>query len=148
MTVEQLKNAVSIKAQGTSDVVTVTADWDSATQAAAVANAFATEIVVLRRKTAQDDIQRAINALTARVPADPKTPAATALSDALQAKILDLQALKESATGNVDSSRAPRRRKHRSSPSLRATRSLPRVVASHPSLFLVVLLARFDDRIT
>ncbi len=54
MTVEQLKDAVSVKAQGDSDVVTVTADWDSPTQAAAVANAFANEIVSApARETAQ-----------------------------------------------------------------------------------------------
>jgi Mrp family chromosome partitioning ATPase len=148
VTVEQLKNAVSIKAQGTSDVVTVTAEWDSATQAAALANAFASEIVVLRRKTAQDDIQRAINALTARVPTDPKTPAEAALSDTLQAKILDLQALKESATGNVHLVEGATPPDHRSSPKPARNAVIAAVVAFILSLFLVVLLARFDDRIS
>ena len=75
VTVQQLKDAVAVEAQGASDVVTVSAQWDSPAKAAALANAFADEIVAMRRETAQADIQRAIDAATARVPAAPKTPA-------------------------------------------------------------------------
>ena len=101
VTAQQLKDAVTVEAQGASDVVTVSAEWDSPAQAAALANAFADEIVAVRRETAQADIQRAIDAATARVPAAPKTPAETALADSLQAKIADLETLKASTTGNV-----------------------------------------------
>src|SRR5215218_8422686 len=73
-TVQEIRNSVSIHAQGESDVVTVTAEWSTPEQAAAVANAFATEIVALRRETAQADIQRGIDALKARIPAAPATP--------------------------------------------------------------------------
>jgi len=72
---ETLKSAVGVSAQGASDVVTVTAGWGSPSKAAALANAFATEIVGLRRRSAQADIQRAIDALTARLPARPRTAA-------------------------------------------------------------------------
>ena len=76
VTAQQLKDAVAVEAQGASDVVTVSAQWDSPAKAAALANAFADEIVAMRRETAQADIQRAIDAATARVPAAPTTPAA------------------------------------------------------------------------
>jgi Mrp family chromosome partitioning ATPase len=148
VTVEQLKNAVKVEPQGTSDVVTVTAHWDSPKQAAAIANAFATEIVTLRRKTAQDDIQTAINALTARVPAAPKTPAETALADSLRAKILDLQALKESATGDVHLVEGATPPDQRSSPKPLRNTLIAAAVAFVLALFLVVLLARLEDRIS
>ena len=93
-TAQELKDAVAVEAQGDSDVVTVTARMGLAAQAAALANAFADEIVALRRETAQADIQRAIDAATARVPAAPETPAADRAGGRLQAKIADLEALK------------------------------------------------------
>jgi Mrp family chromosome partitioning ATPase len=148
VTVQQLKDAVSVEAQGTSDVVTVTAHWDSPRQAAGIANAFANEIVALRRRTAQSDIQTAIDAVTARVPSNPTTPAATALADTLQGKILDLQALKASATGGVHLVEEATPPDHRSSPKPLRNTVIAAVVALVLALFAVALLARFDDRIS
>src|SRR4029453_1182589 len=75
-TVEDLRDAVSIHAQGSSDVVTVTAGGGSPQQAPAIANAFATEIVAFRRQSAQADIQRGIDALQAQIAAQPATAGA------------------------------------------------------------------------
>jgi Mrp family chromosome partitioning ATPase len=147
VTVQQLKDAVTVAAQGSSDVVTVTADWNSPTQAAAVANAFATEIVGLRRATERADIQRAIDALTARVPPAPKTPAETALADTLTAKIADLEALKQAADGNVNIVERATAPDHRSSPKPLRNAVIAAVVALILAIFVVLLLARFDDRI-
>jgi Mrp family chromosome partitioning ATPase len=147
VTAQQLKDAVDIKAQGTSDVVTVTAEWDSPTQAAAVANAFASEIVRLRRQTAQNDIQRAINAVAARIPAAPKTPAETALADELQAKVADLTALMEQTTGDVHLVERATPPDSRSSPKPLRNAIIAGVVALILALFVVVLLARFEDRV-
>jgi Mrp family chromosome partitioning ATPase len=146
-TVQELKDAVSVKAQGDSDVATVTAEWDSPTQAAAVANAFASEIVALRRSAAQADIQRAINAVAARIPPTPKTPAETALADSLQAKIADLTALKEATSGNVSVVERATPPASRSSPKPLRNAVIAGFVALILALFIVVLLARFDDRI-
>jgi Mrp family chromosome partitioning ATPase len=146
-TVQELKDAVSVKAQGDSDVATVTAQWDSPTQAAAVANAFASEIVALRRSAAQADIQRAINAVAARIPPTPKTPAETALADSLQAKIADLTALKEATSGNVSVVERATPPASRSSPKPLRNAVIAGFVALILALFIVVLLARFDDRI-
>ena len=147
VTVQQLKDAVAVEAQGASDVVTVSAQWDSPTKAAALANAFADEIVAMRRETAQADIQRAIDAATARVPAAPKTPAETALADSLQAKIADLETLKAATTGNVHIVERATPPDHRSSPKPLRNAVIAAVVAAILALFIVVLLARFDDRI-
>jgi Mrp family chromosome partitioning ATPase len=146
-TVQEIRDAVSIKAQGTSDVVTVTAEWSSPTQAAAVANAFASEIVGLRRQTAQDDIQRGIDALTAGLPADPKTAAERTRVAGVEDKISTLEGLKALANGNVHLVERATPPDHRSSPKPMRNAVIAGFVAAILSLFLVVLLARFDDRI-
>jgi polysaccharide biosynthesis transport protein len=145
VTVEQLRDAVSIKAEGASDVVTVTAEWGSPTQAAAVANAFAAEIVARRRETARADIQRAIDALRATVAS--AAPGDTATTAGLQTRIAELEALKASQTGNVhlvDRATPP---KHRSSPKPLRNAVIGGFLAAILALFVVVLLARFEDRI-
>ena len=62
-TVDELKGAVDVTSKGNSDLVTVTAEWGTPTGAARIANAFADQIVALRRETAQAEVERAIEAL-------------------------------------------------------------------------------------
>jgi Mrp family chromosome partitioning ATPase len=146
-TVDEIRNAVSIHPEGESDVVKVTAEWSTPDQAAAVANAFATEIVAMRRETAQADIQRGIDALQARVPANPTTPDERTTAATIQGKITDLESLKALTTGNVhivDRATPP---DGPSSPKPVRNAIIAGFVAAVLSLFLVVLLARFDDRI-
>jgi Mrp family chromosome partitioning ATPase len=146
-TVDEIRNAVSIDPEGESDVVKVTAEWSSPEQAAAVANAFATEIVAMRRQTAQADIQRGIDALQARIPQNPTTPDERTVQAEIQGKITDLESLKALTTGNVhivDRASPP---DGPSSPKPVRNAIIAGFVAAVLSLFLVVLLARFDDRI-
>jgi Mrp family chromosome partitioning ATPase len=146
-TVQEIRDAVSINAQGESDVVSVTAEWSSPAQAAAIANAFATEIVALRRETAQADIQRGIDALKARIPAAPATAADRTSAATLQGKVTELETLKALTTGNVHIAESATPPDHRSSPKPVRNAIIAAFVAAILSLFLVVLLARFDDRI-
>jgi polysaccharide biosynthesis transport protein len=146
-TVQEIRDAVSIHAQGESDVVSVTAEWSSPAQAAAIANAFATEIVALRRETAQADIQRGIDALKARIPAAPTTAADRTSAATLQGKVTELETLKALTTGNVHIAESATPPEHRSSPKPVRNAVIAGFVAAILSLFLVVLLARFDDRI-
>jgi Mrp family chromosome partitioning ATPase len=146
-TAQELKDAVTVAAQGDSDVVTVTAEWDSPTGAAAIANAFADEIVNLRRNTEQASIQRSIDAVTARIPTAPKTPAETTLADELSSKLADLEALKQSADGNVNVVERATPPDHRSSPKPLRNAIIAGFVALILAIFVAVLLARFDDRI-
>src|SRR5262249_9555980 len=145
-TADDLRKAVSIHAQGSSDVVTVTAEWDSPEQAAAIANAFATEIVAFRRKAAQDDIQRGIDALQAQIAAQPATAAATTTE--LQARVSTLQALKAAQTGNVRVVERAQPPDGRSSPRPLRNAVIAAVLAAIVALFVVVLLARFEDRVS
>jgi Mrp family chromosome partitioning ATPase len=146
-TVQEIRNAVSIHAQGESDVVTVTAEWSTPEQASAVANAFATEIVAMRRETAQADIQRGIDALQARIPPNPTTAADRTTAATIQGKITDLESLKALTTGNVHIADRATPPDSPSSPKPVRNAIIAGFVALVLSLFLVVLLARFDDRI-
>jgi Mrp family chromosome partitioning ATPase len=146
-TLDEIRGAVSIEAQGTSDVVKVTAEWSTPQQAAALANAFASEIVALRRNTEQDDIQRTIDALNARIPTNPTTAAERTSAATLEGKVTDLEGLKAASTGNVHLVESATPPDHRSSPTPARNAIIAGVVAGILSLFLVVLLARFDDRI-
>jgi hypothetical protein len=115
-TVDEIRDAVTIKAQGTSDVATITSEWTSPDQAAAVANAFATEIVALRREAERNDIQQAIDALQATVPQDPETAGERLRPTSLQEKVADLECLKARADGHVYLVEPTTPPDHRSSP--------------------------------
>jgi Mrp family chromosome partitioning ATPase len=147
-TVEELQDAVSINAEGESDLVTVTARSDSPTRAAAVANAFADEIAAFRRETARADIQRAIDALRATLPTEPPAPGAT--DDATRAvrdRLAQLEALKALQTGNVQVVEAATPPQHRSSPTPFRNAVIAALAALLLGVFLVVFRARFEDRV-
>jgi Mrp family chromosome partitioning ATPase len=150
VTVSELKDAVSIEAAGQSDVVTVTAEWGSATGAAAVANAFAVEIADFRREAARAEIQRAIDALKATMP-EPAGTAEGAPSEAvrtIQARLSELGALKALQSGNVQVIEQATPPDHRSSPAPVRTGLIAALVAVLLAGFVVLLLTRFDDRIS
>jgi Mrp family chromosome partitioning ATPase len=147
--VSDLKEAVSIEAAGTSDLVTVTAEWGSPTEAAAIANAFAAEIADFRRQTARADIQRAIDALEATMPEDSgvggePSPAVRTT----QARLSDLETLKALQTGNVQVVEQATPPESRTSPTPLRTSLIAGLVALVLAVLTVLLLARFDDRIS
>lgn len=65
MSRDELRDAVSAKAEGASNVVTVSARWPDARRAAQIANAFAAEFVARRSSRFQADLTRAISRLRA-----------------------------------------------------------------------------------
>jgi Mrp family chromosome partitioning ATPase len=151
VTVDELKRAVSIEAAGESDVFTVTAEWGSAAQAAAVANAFATEIAAFRRETAQADIQRAIDALKATLPASDtgsaEPGATTEATRVIRERLSRLEALKAAQTGNVQLVEAATPPLHRSSPTPLRNAVIAGIAALLLAVFLVVFTSRFSDRV-
>jgi capsular exopolysaccharide synthesis family protein len=101
-TVEELRAAVSVQPEGASDVAKVTARAGSAREAAALANAFADEIVALRRNTARVDLQQAIDALQATLRARAATGRRQdAGTRALERRLLELGVIKGLQTGDV-----------------------------------------------
>jgi capsular exopolysaccharide synthesis family protein len=100
-TLDQIKSAVDVHQDGQSDVVTVSATWSTPRGAAAVANAFADEIVAYRRETSQSEIQRAINALNGTIARLDRRRGGAAQIRSLQASVSQLQVLKSLQTGNA-----------------------------------------------
>jgi capsular polysaccharide biosynthesis protein/Mrp family chromosome partitioning ATPase len=147
-TIQELRDAVSVEAQGESDLVTVTARSDSPTQAARVANAFAGEIVAERRETAQADVQRAIDAVDASLAAraDPaRRPDARTL--ALQSRRSDLEVIKALETGSVQLVERATPPRHASSPRPGRNAALAASVAVVVGLLLIIALTRAGDGI-
>jgi len=152
-TVQQIKNAVSVEQDGQSDLVTVTAEWSTPADAAAIANAFASEIVALRRSTAQAEIQRAINALNARIARLQRatqagsTGGSAAQVDTLQGRVSELEVLRALQTGNVQVVERAIAPTQRSSPTPVRSAVIAGVLGLLVGLFGVVLLGRFDQRV-
>jgi capsular exopolysaccharide synthesis family protein len=63
LTVRQLQDRISIKPKGQADIVTITATAPTRDEAVRIANTFAEEVEAFRRQAAQDQVQRAIDAL-------------------------------------------------------------------------------------
>jgi Mrp family chromosome partitioning ATPase/capsular polysaccharide biosynthesis protein len=147
---EELKDAIKVETRGDSDLGTVTAEWDSPEGAAAVANAFATQIVAVRREGARADIQRAIGALNrllaAQPPAAPGAPADPSTT-ALRDRIAQLEALKAIETGGVSIVERATPPREASAPRPLRNALIAGLVALVLAVFAVVLLARFEDRI-
>jgi Mrp family chromosome partitioning ATPase len=147
---EELRDAVEVETRGDSDLGTVTAEWDSPERAADIANAFATQIVAVRRQAAQADIERAIDALNRllaaqRPPAEgaPADPSTTALRD----RIAQLQTLKALETGGVSVVERATPPQERSAPRPLRNALIAGCLALILALFAVVLLARLEERI-
>lgn len=151
--VDELKSAVSVAAQGDSDLATVTARWGTPDGAADVANGFAAQIVAVRREAGRAEIQEAIDALNATLAAQPppaEGAAATpesAATRALRDRITQLQTLKALETGGVRVVEQATPPRARSSPKPLRNAVIAAFVALALALFLVLLLARFDERI-
>jgi Mrp family chromosome partitioning ATPase len=147
---EKLRNAVEVETSGDSDLGTVTAEWDSPEGAAAIANAFAGQIVAIRREAAQADIQRAVAALNRLLAAQPP-PAAGAAPDpsttALRDRIAALQALRALETGGVSVVERATPPRERSAPKPLRNALIAGFLALVLALFAVVLLDRLSDRV-
>ena len=97
-TLDELEDSVDIEAQGLSDLVDLTAEWDTADGAARVATTFAEEVVALRREMARTEIQGAIDALNQTILAQPENTEEVAV---LRERVAQLAALKAAQTSDV-----------------------------------------------
>lgn len=95
LTVRQLQDRISIKPKGQADIVTITATAGTREEAVRIANTFAEEVVAFRRRAAQDEVQRAIDALSRSQASDSSTTARGA------ERLAQLRAIKEVEAGDV-----------------------------------------------
>jgi Mrp family chromosome partitioning ATPase len=158
LSIDELKGSVDITLQGDSDIANVTAEASTPAQAAALADAFAEEIVALRREAARADIQRAIDALEqtlAEQPAPTPAPGAAAgtptpeteAARTLRERISELQVLRALETGGVYVVEPATPPTSPSSPRPLRNAMIAGFLALGLALAVVVLLARFDERI-
>jgi succinoglycan biosynthesis transport protein ExoP len=143
-TLEELRGAVDIQAQGLSNLVDLTAEWGTASGAARVATTFAEEVVALRREMDRVEIQRAIDALNETIAG---LPADTDEVVALKRRVSQLVALKAAQTTDVRLAERATPPRHPSSPRPVFNAIVAGLVALILGLGAVVLLAGFDQRI-
>jgi uncharacterized protein involved in exopolysaccharide biosynthesis len=149
VSVAELRHAVGVKQELQSDLVTVTTDWSTPTAAADVANAFADEIVALRRDLARTEVQRTIDAVNRRLAAQGKAGAgrlSPGRATSLRNKASRLEVLKGRQTGDAQVV-------ERATPPGRPTSPRPvrdAILSGGAGLILGLLiagmLARFDQR--
>jgi Mrp family chromosome partitioning ATPase len=142
-TLDELKDAVDIEAQGRSDLVDLTAEWGTANGAARVATTFAEEVVALRREMARTEIQRAIDALNQTVLAQPDTEEVAVLRE----RVAQLAALKAAQTSDVRVAERATPPRGASSPRPLLNALVAGLIALLLGFATVVLLARFGGRI-
>jgi Mrp family chromosome partitioning ATPase len=143
-TLDELKDAVDIEAQGLSNLVDLTAEWSTANGAARLATTFAEEVVALRRGIARAEIQQAINALNRSIAARP--PDSPELEE-LRLRVSQLVALKAAETGDVRLAERATPPENPSSPRPLFNAIAAGLVALIVALGAVVLRAAFDQRI-
>jgi Mrp family chromosome partitioning ATPase len=143
-TLEELEGAVDIEARGLSNLVDLTAEWDTADGAALVATTFAEEVVAQRREVARDEIQRAIDALNQAIAGQ---PANTEEAAALRQRVAELEARKVAQTSDVRVAERASPPRSPSSPRPLFNAIAAGLVALILGIGAVVLLAAFDQRI-
>ena len=155
-TVDDLKGSVDVTSKGNSDLVTVTAERSTPTGAALVANAFADQIVALRRETAQAEVGRAIDAMNETLRQREAAGAGGSAGQpgsnpdeirSLSDRIAQLEVLKELQTGDVQVVQRATPPRERSSPKPVRYAIVAALLGLVFGLVVLVLLARFDQRI-
>jgi len=96
--INELRDRVELSPAGQADIVTITAKGNTAEQSAQIANAFASEVVALRRQNAQARVQDVIEAIQAQLAANPT--GATAAQ--LRQRADQLQVEKRLRSGDVE----------------------------------------------
>jgi polysaccharide biosynthesis transport protein len=146
-TVDEVRDAVSVQANGDSDVVTVTASWGTGVQAARVANAFADEIVRSRRDAARAEVQRVIDVLERTIADREAAGVSAARLRPLRDRLTDLEVLRGLQTGDVQVVERALVPLQPASPRPLRNAVIGAVLGLLLGLGAIVLRSRFDQRI-
>jgi capsular exopolysaccharide synthesis family protein len=144
MSIEELRDSVSIEPKGQADVVTVTARADTPEEAADIANAFATEIVELRRESARRKIQRVIDAIQAQLAAG---GAEGAVAEHLTSRGAQLEVQKRLEAGDAEVVEQATPPDNPSSPKPLRNAGIGGILGLILGVVLALLLRRFDRRV-
>jgi succinoglycan biosynthesis transport protein ExoP len=156
LTVDDLKRAVDVRFTTNSGLMTVTAESSKPARAALIANAFADEIVALRRETAQAEVRQTIDTVSRRLrqreavrAAGPEGGAASTPGEisSLRERLARLQILQLLQTGDmqiVEPAVPPRKP---SSPKPLRNAILASFVGLIVGILVLVLVPRVDDHL-
>jgi polysaccharide biosynthesis transport protein len=144
LSVNKLRDRVELAPQGQADLVTITATGDTAGEAATIANAFANEVVRVRRENAQVKIQRVIDAIESRLAsASPEAPSTAALRNRSE----QLKVEKQLETGDVEIAEEAIPPRERSSPQPIRNAVIGGVLGLLVGFLLAVLLHRLAHKV-
>jgi capsular exopolysaccharide synthesis family protein len=144
MSAEELRDSVELDPQGQADIVTITATGGTAAEAARIANAFADEVITLRREAAQERIQRVIDTINAKLAA---TPESDELATRLRQRAEELELEKQVETGEVQIAEEAVPPREKSSPKPLRNTAIGLLLGLIVGCLLAVLLQRFDRRV-
>jgi polysaccharide biosynthesis transport protein len=96
---EELRDSVTIQPKGQADVVTITARADSPEEAAEIANAFANQVVAVRKQSAKAKIEQVVDAIRTQLDEVPMTPA---VSERLGTRVSQLEVQARLETGDAE----------------------------------------------
>jgi len=143
MSAKELREAVSIEPKGQADLATITARADTPEEAAEIANAFAAEVVAIRRLKARAKIQDVIDAINAQLGELPSSSASEHLAS--RAAQLEVEKRFESGDAEVVEQAVPPQSP--SSPKPARNAAIGAVLGLILGVVLALLLRRFDRRV-
>lgn len=157
ITADDIKRAVSVGLIGSTSLVSVTATWDDPREAALLANAFAAQIVASRRATAQANVQQSIDTIRNTIRAQRAAGAARPRGrrgaspnpqlHSLNGQLSQLENRKAVQTGDAQIVEAATPPLTADSSHVARNALIAAVVGLGIGLFLVFLLAQFDERV-
>jgi succinoglycan biosynthesis transport protein ExoP len=140
---KELRESVSIEPKGQADIVEITAEASTPREAAQIANAFAFEVVAVRREKAQDQIQEVIDAIEAQLAEAPSAELSAELST--RAEQLEIQRKLEAGDAEVVELATPPL--DPSSPKPVRNAVIGAVLGLILGVVVALLLRRFDRRV-
>lgn len=144
LSINALRQQVELAPEGQADIVTITAQGKTAGEAASIANAFAGEVVTLRRENAQAQVQTVIDAIEAQVKSTPVNDPAAA---ALRQRADQLRIEKRLRSGDVEVAEAATPPRQRSSPQPLRNALIGAGLGLILGFLLALLLHRLDRRV-
>lgn len=140
MSAKELRESVSIEPKGQADVVTITARADSPNEAAEIANAFASQVVAIRRASARSKIQGVVDAINAQLAESP----GTAVGEHLASRAAQLEVEKRLEGGDAEVVEQAIPPESPSSPKPARNALIGAVLGLILGVVLALLMRRFD----
>ena len=144
LSIDDLRETVEIEPQGQADIVRITAEGDSAEEAARAANIWAEEVAAVRRERSQEQVQRVIDAIDVQLAG---VEPGSAVDAELRARKAQLEVEQRLRTGDVEIAQEAIPPLERSSPKPLRNAVIGAVLGLILGTLLALLLQRLDRRV-